>query len=45
VKEAKKTKFFLRMVAASEPDLAEEARRLDREARELHLIFAAIYRK
>jgi four helix bundle protein len=45
VKEAKETKFFLRMVAASEPQLAEEARRLYREARELHLIFAAIYRK
>ena len=36
---------FLRMVAASEPDLADEARRLYREARELHLIFASIYRK
>ena len=45
VKEAKETKFFLRMIAASEPQLAEEARRLYREAKELHLIFAAIYRK
>ncbi len=44
-KEAKETRFFLRMVAASEPDLADEARRLYREARELHLIFASIYRK
>ena len=45
VKEAKETKFFLRMIAASEPSLAEEARALYREAKELHLIFASIYRK
>jgi|SRR5271170_4384332 len=45
VKEAKETKFFLRMIAASEPKLAEDARRLYREAKELHLIFASIYRK
>ena len=45
VKEAKETKFFLRMIAASEPGLAEEARTLYREAKELHLIFASIYRK
>ena len=45
VKEAKETRFFLRMIAASEPGLAEEARQLYREAKELHLIFASIYRK
>lgn len=45
VKEAKEAKFFLRMVVASEPQLAEEARRLYREANELLLIFASIYRK
>jgi four helix bundle protein len=45
VKEAKETKHFLRMVAASEPVLAGEARDLFREAKELHLIFASIYRK
>lgn len=45
VKEAKETKHFLRMIAASEPSLADEARELFREARELHLIFATIYRK
>ena len=45
VKEAKETKFFLRMVAASEPRLADEARQLYREAKELHLIFASIFRK
>jgi four helix bundle protein len=45
VKEAKETKFFLRMIAASEPALADEARKLYREAKELHLIFASIFRK
>jgi four helix bundle protein len=45
VKEAKETKFFLRMIAASEPTLADDARELYREAKELHLIFASIYRK
>ena len=45
VKEAKETKFFLRMVAASEPALVDEARKLYREAKELHLIFASMYRK
>ena len=45
VKEAKETKFFLRMVATSEPALAGEARKLYREAKELHLIFAGMYRK
>jgi four helix bundle protein len=45
VKEAKETKFFLRMIATSEPQLADEARKLYRESKELHLIFASIYRK
>src|SRR5213080_5604017 len=44
VKEAKETKHFLRMIAASERELADEARELFSEARELHLIFASIYR-
>jgi len=44
-KEAKETKFFLRMIAAAEPELSSEARELFREAKELHLIFASIYRK
>lgn len=43
-KEAKESKFFLRMIAASEPKLIDEARQLYREAKELHLIFASIYR-
>ncbi len=45
VKEAKETKYFLRLIATAEPKLAEEARGLYREAKELHVIFAAIYRK
>ena len=45
VKETKETEFFLRMIAASEPKLADEARELYREAKELHLIFASIFRK
>ena len=44
-KEAKESKFFLRMIAASEPKLADEARVLYREVNELHLIFSSIYRK
>src|ERR1700741_1506576 len=45
VKESKETKFFLRMLAASEPQLVAEAREHYREAKELHLIFASIFRK
>jgi four helix bundle protein len=44
-KEAKETRYFLRMIAAAEATLAAEARELYREAKELHLIFAAIYRR
>lgn len=45
VKEAKETKYFLRLIATAEPKLAGDARQLFREAKELHLIFASIYRK
>lgn len=45
LKEAKETKFFLRMVVASEPPLADEARPLYREAKELILILSSMYRK
>lgn len=38
-KESKETMFFLRMIAASEETLADEARKLWREAKELNLIF------
>jgi four helix bundle protein len=44
-KESKETLFFLRMVAAAEESLAVEARVLWREAKELNLIFGAIWRK
>jgi four helix bundle protein len=44
-KESKETMFFLRMVAAAEEELAGEARALWREAKELNLIFGAIWRK
>ena len=45
VKEAKETKYFLRLIAAAEPGQADEARALYREAKEPHLIFASIYRQ
>jgi four helix bundle protein len=44
-KESKEGMFFLRMVAAAEEGLAAEARVLWREAKELNLIFGAIWRK
>ena len=44
-KESKESMFFLRMMATAEPSLAEEARVLWREAKELNLIFGAIWRK
>ena len=44
-KESKESMFFLRMVAAAEEGLAAEARVLWREAKELNLIFGAIWRK
>ena len=44
-KEAKETRFFLRMIATAEPNLKAGARVLWQEARELNLIFSAIWRK
>ena len=44
-KESRETRFFLRMIATSEPDLKPEARVLWQEAKELNLIFGAIWRK
>jgi four helix bundle protein len=44
-KESKESMFFLRMIAAAEPPLAEEARGLWREARELNLVLGSIWRK
>ena len=44
-KEARETKLWLRMIVAAEPELKTDARKLWQEAKELHLIFAAIWRK
>ncbi len=44
-KEARETKFFIRMIVRAVTDLREEAKPLWQEAKELHLIFAKIYRK
>ena len=44
-KESRETKFFLRMIATAEPELKSEARASWQEAKELHLIFCAIWRK
>jgi four helix bundle protein len=44
-KEARESKHWLRMIATAEPEFAEKARGLWREANELHLIFASIFRK
>src|SRR2546421_6705858 len=44
-KEARETKHWLRMLAAADETQKEQARKLWCEAKELHLIFAAIYRK
>ena len=43
-KEARETKFFLRMVSTAEPGLKPDARALWKEAHALHLIFSRIWR-
>ncbi len=43
-REAREAKFFLRMWAQAVPERKTEARVLWQEAKELHLIFAKIYR-
>ena len=43
-KEARETKFWLRQIAAAAPDCKAECRTLWQEAKELHLIFAKIWR-
>ena len=45
IKEAKETRFFLRMAATSEPALANEAREIYREGTELIRIFASMHNK
>ena len=44
-KEAKETKYWLRVIVAAVPGAREQARVLWQEAKELHLIFCAILRK
>ena len=44
-KEAHETKYWLRMIVAAEPACKDNARKLWQEAKELHLIFAAIFRR
>ena len=44
-KESRETMLFLRLIATAEPALADEARRLWREARELNRILGSIWRK
>ncbi|MCH8043967.1 MAG: four helix bundle protein [Planctomycetes bacterium] len=43
-RESRESKHWLRMIAAAAPELKQEARIHWQEAKELHLIFAAIYR-
>lgn len=43
-KEARESKHWLRMIAVAEPTSKEQARTPWREAKELHLIFAKIFR-
>ena len=44
-KESRESKHFIRMIAVAVPELKDEARPLWQEAKELNLIFNAIYRK
>lgn len=44
-KEARESKHFLRMIAVAVPDLKDDAKLLWQEAKELNLIFNAIYKK
>jgi four helix bundle protein len=43
-KESREAKFFIRMIVRAVPELREQAKPLWQEAKELHLIFAKIYR-
>lgn len=44
-KEARETKYWLRMIVVAVPKLKEEAKELWKEAKELHLIFNSIVKK
>jgi four helix bundle protein len=44
-KESRETKFWIRMMATAAPESKRQGRILWREAKELHLIFSAIWRR
>lgn len=44
-KEARESKHFIRMLVIAAPEMKEKARPLWQEAKELNLIFNAIYKK
>jgi four helix bundle protein len=44
-KESRESKYWLRMIAAADENTKQQGRVLWREAKELHLIFCAIWRK
>jgi len=44
-KESREAQHFIRMIVVAVPELKEEARLLWQEAKELNLIFNAIYKK
>lgn len=44
-KEARETKYWLRIIATAAPEIKEEARVFWQEAKELHLIFNSICQK
>ena len=44
-KESRESKHFLRMASVATPDCKEQARKLWMEAKELNLIFNAIFKK
>jgi len=44
-KEARETKYWLRIIATATPELKSDARIFWQEAKELHLIFNSIYQK
>ena len=44
-RESRETKYWLRMIASVAPEAKATARPLWQEAKELHLIFGAIFRK
>ncbi|WP_146431888.1 four helix bundle protein [Blastopirellula retiformator] len=43
-RETRETKHWLRMLATADPERKEECRKIWQEAKELHLIFATIFR-